>query len=197
VRAAEDEGVGAPLDNWREVLLGALEQLIAHGDARLDELDEPRASSLGEIDLRRRRERVDVGLAGDGGDRADHCDPAVAGGTHRPADRRLDHLDDGHVVALAGIAQHSRAGRVAGDDEHLDALVDHVVEHLEGVLADVGDRLGPIGEVRGVGDVEQRLVGQQVEHRARDRQPADAAVEHPDRRVIAQFSHAPSLTGPG
>ena len=43
MRAAEDEGVDAGRRDRVEVVVGDAEQLVAAGDARLDELDEPRA----------------------------------------------------------------------------------------------------------------------------------------------------------
>ena len=91
-----------------------------------------------------------------------------------------DDLDDRDVVALAGVAEHGGAGGVAGDDERLDALVDEVVEALEGVLADLGDRLGPVGLARGVAEVEDRLVRQLVEDGSGDGQAAEAGVEDAD-----------------
>ena len=39
----------------------------------------------------------------------------------RPPDRGQHHLDHRHVVPLPGVAQAGRAGRVAGDHQHLDA----------------------------------------------------------------------------
>ena len=76
----------------------------------------------------------------------------------------MDDLDDRQPVALARVTQHRGAGRVAGDDERLDALVDEVVEALEGVLPHLADRLGSVGLAGGVTEVEHRLVRQLVEH---------------------------------
>ena len=111
---------------------------------------------------------------------ADDADAAVAGGADGAPGGRDDHLDDRHVVALAGVAQHRGAGGVAGDDEHLDALVDEVVEAVQGVLADLGDRLGAVRLAGGVAEVEHRLVRQLVEDGAGDGQAAEAGVEDAD-----------------
>jgi hypothetical protein len=55
----------------------------------------------------------------------------------------------------------------------LHALVDEVVEALEGVLADLADRLGAVGLASGVAEVEHRLVRQLVEHRPGHGEPAE------------------------
>ena len=113
----------------------------------------------------------------------DHPDSAGSGGGHGPTRRGKDHLDDRHVIALARIAQHRRARGVAGDHEGLHALGDEVVEAVEGVLAHLADGLGAVRLAGGVAEVQQGLVRQLVENGARDRQPPEAGVEDPDRRV--------------
>ena len=149
----------------------------------LDELHEPRAGLGRQGDVGCRRERVLVGQRVGRRAGADDADAAAAGGGDGPAGGGQDHLDHGYVVPLAGVAEHRGAGRVAGDDEGLDALVDEVVEALEGVLADLGDRLGAVGLARGVAEVDHCLVGQLVHHGPGDGEPTEARVEDPDRRV--------------
>ncbi len=101
--------------------------------------------------MRGRGECVLVGARADGARGADHADAAVAGAADGGAHRGLDDLDDGDAVAvrvpLARVAEHGRRGGVAGDDEQLHALGDEVVDHLEGVRADLGERLRPVGRV--------------------------------------------------
>ena len=75
----------------------------------------------------------------------------------------LDHLDHGDRVAFACIAEHRRRCGVAGDHEHLHALVDEVVEDLERVAPHVGDRLRAVGRVGGVADVDHGLGGELVD----------------------------------
>ena len=118
---------------------------------------------------------------------ADDADAAVAGGGDRAAHRGQDHLDDGHVVALAGIAQARRRRRVAGDHQRLDAAVDQVVADGQRVRADLGNGERTVGAVGGVADVDDVLVGQLVDDRARDRQSADAGVEDPDGRRVREL----------
>ena len=156
------------------------DQLVAAGHARLDEVDEPRADLGRQGDVRGGGERVVVGHRLRRRPGADHADVAGAAGRDRAPGGREDHLDDRDVVPLPGVAQHGRAGGVAGDDERLHAEGDQVVEALEGVLADLADRLGAVGLARGVADVEHRLVRQLVDDRARDGEPAEAGVEDAD-----------------
>ncbi len=183
VRAAEDQRVDAGLGQRVEVLVRDRDQLVAAGDPGLDEVDEPRAGPGRQLDVRRRGERVLVGHRLGRGARADDADPAGAGGGDRPAGRGVDHLDDGDVVPLAGVAQHRRARGVAGDDQCLDPLGVQVVEALQGVLADLADRLRTVGLAGGVAEVAHRLVGQLVDHRPRHGEAAETGVEDPDGSV--------------
>ena len=145
VGAAEHQGVDAGLDQRVEVVVGDREQLVAAGDAGLDVVDEVGACPGQQVDVGGGGEGVLVGHRLGGRAGADDADPAVAGRGDRPPGRRQDHLDDRDVVALPGVAQHRGAGGVAGDDQRLDAALDEVVEALEGVLAHLGDPLGPYG----------------------------------------------------
>ncbi len=135
------------------------------------------------LHLRCRGEGVVVGERLGGRAGADHADPAGGAGGDRAPGGREDHLDHGHVVAFPRIAQHRGTGGVAGDHQRLDPLVDEVVEALEGVLADLTDRLGTVGLTRGVAEVHDRLVGQLVDHGPGDGQTTEARVEDPDRRI--------------
>ena len=108
----------------------------------------------------------------------------------------LHDLDDRDAVPLAGVPQDGSAGAVAGDDEHLDALLDQVVHHVEGEGPHLGDGARPVGSACGVADVQDRLVGQQVEHRAGHRQPADTAVEDADRCVRHRASVTATVADP-
>ena len=88
---------------------------------------------------------------------------------------------------LARVAEHRRTGGVARDHQRLDALGDEVVETLEGVLAHLADRLGPVRLACGVTEVDQRLVRQLVDHRPRDRESAEARVEDADGRIAGRI----------
>ena len=165
VGAAEDQGVDAGGGERVEVLVRDLHQLRAAGQPGLDELDEPWARPGVQLDVRSGGERVVVRHRLGGRPGADHPDATRPGRGDGAPGRGVDHLDDRHRVALAGVPQHRGAGGVAGDDQRLHALVDEVVEALEGVLADLADRLRSVGLAGGVTEVEHRLVGQLVEHR--------------------------------
>ena len=183
VGAPEDEGVDARLTQGVEIPVCSGQHLWAAGEPLFDVLDELRASLLSHLNPRGRGKGVHVGAGCDGGLGADDSDVAVAGGVHGAAHRRLDDLDDRDAVPLPGITQHGRARTVARDDEHLDALLDEVVHHVEREGAHLGDRPGAVGAAGGIAHVQDRLVRQQVEHRARHRQPADTTVEDADRCV--------------
>ena len=141
------------------------EQLLAAGHAGLHEVDEPRAGLRGQLHVGCGGERVLVGHRLLGRPGADDADPAGPARGDRAAGGREDHLDHRDVVALPRVAQHRRARGVAGDDQRLDALGVEVVEALEGVLADLGDRLGAVGLARGVAEVVHGLVRELVDDR--------------------------------
>ena len=192
MRTAQHQRVDVGALQRFEVTLGQPEDLSAAGDAALDEVDESRAGHRGDLGVAGGGEGVLVGARGDGGLGSDHADAAVAGGGDGPAHRGQDHLDDGHVVALARIVQAGRRCRVAGDHQRLDAAVDQIVADRQGMRADLGNGERPVGTVAGVADVDDVLVGQLVDDGARHRQPADAGVEHPDRRqCVTHVRHSP------
>ena len=166
--------------------MGGGEELVTAGDPLLDEVDEARARLDVQVEVGRGGERVVVRHRAGRGAGADDADLPVAGGGGGAAGGREDHLDDGYVVALAGVAQHRGAGGVARDDECLDALLVEVVEALEGVLAHLADRLLAVGLAGGVAEVDHRLVRELVDHRARDGQAAEPGVEDADGGVGAR-----------
>ena len=179
--AAEDEGVDLVLAHRVEVLVRHADELAASGHPLLDELDEARARAAHDVEVRRRGEGVEVGPGLVGAQGRDDTDPAVARRGGRAAHGRADHLDDRHVVALAGVVEHGGARGVARDDEDLHAVVDETVEALEGQLAGLRDGPRAVGRAGGVTEVRDRLVGQLVEDRPHDGEPAIPGVEDPDR----------------
>ena len=166
-----------------EIALGHRQQLGTASDSRLDKGDEAGTRGGVQRHLRGCGEGVVVGLRGGGGLGADHADPAGPGGGDGTAGRGEDHLDHRHRVALPGVAEHGGAGRVAGDDQCLDALVEQVVETLERVLTDLRDGLLAVRGPGGVPEVHDVLVRQLVDHGPRHRQTAEPGVEDPDRRL--------------
>ena len=184
VGAAEDQGVDLLLQQRVEVLVRRGEQVGPGGLARLHELDEARAGPRDQARGRwRGRERVVVRLRLGGRARADHADPATAGGGDGAARGGEDHLDHRHVVPLTCVTEHRGARGVARDDQGLHALVDEVVEALEGVLAHLAERLHAVGLACRVTQVEHRLVRQLVDHGPSHGEPTEAGVEDADGRV--------------
>ena len=186
--APEDERVHIGRQDGLERGARDLEHLRTGGGARFDQLDEPRAGLRREGDAGGDRERVVIGAGLDGRLGADDTHPTGPRRRGSPSRRWQDHLDDGEPaplgVALAGVTKDSSGRRVARDDEHLDAGVHEVVHDLQSVRTDSRQGLGPVRRVGGVADVQHGLVGQLVQHRAGDGQPADPRVEDPDRGVI-------------
>src|SRR5262249_32841062 len=114
---------------------------------------------------------------------SDHTHVPVAGRRHGPTYSRPDHLDHRYGVTLPGIGQARRRGAVAGDHEQLHAVVDETVQTGQRRRADLGDRLGPVRDVRGVAQVPDLLAGELIENGARHRQSTDPRVEDPDGSV--------------
>ena len=185
VRAAQNHGVHARRLERFEVLPRHSEQFRARGDARLHVADEGRAGRGGDFQVRGRREGVLVRPRTDSGGRTDHAHAAGAGRGHRTADGGLDHFDDRNPVtggvAFAGIAEHRRRRRVAGDREELDAGIHEFVHDAEGVGPHLCDGERSVRAVRGVAHVENGLVGQLIDDGPCHREPADAGVKDPDR----------------
>ncbi|GMA39050.1 hypothetical protein GCM10025883_10950 [Mobilicoccus caccae] len=171
MRAPQDQGVDPGRLHRLEVLPRHPEQLVPTGDPGLDELHEPRTRAADDRDARCGGECVDVRAAAVGARRGDHADEFVAGGGRGPTHGRPDHLDDRHVVALTGIVQHRRAGRVARDDQRLDAAVDQGVQTLQRVPARLRDGPGTVGRPGRVAEVGDGFVGELVQHGASHREP--------------------------
>ena len=98
--------------------------------------------------------------------------------------RRLDDLDHGHVVPLAGVPEHGGAGGVAGDDQHLDAVARPAGPGTRGRTPAPARWAWPVRRARGVAEVEDALVRQLVDDGPGHGEPADPRVEDPDRRVV-------------
>ena len=75
--------------------------------------------------------------------------------------------------------------------------LDEEVGDLAGEAAHLGRGAGPVGVAAGVAEVDEVLVGQQVDHRPGHGEAAEAAVEHPDRAVVEGRSGRSSTSLPG
>ena len=189
MRAAKDEGVDLGNAQRLQILARGGQQFGPTGDAGFDEFDEPRTHAGVQFDSGVRGERVVIGARSSGGLGTDDADAIGLRRVHGSSRGRDDHLDDGHVITLPGIAQNCGAGRVAGDHQHLHAMGHEVVEAVEGILTHLGDGLGPIRLAGGVAEIEHRLVRKLIKHRSGDREAPEAGVEDPDRSVV----HEPTL----
>ena len=66
--------------------------------------------------------------------------------------------------------------------------VDQRVGDLVREVPDLGERTGPVRVAPGVADVDEVLVGQQVDHGPGNGEPAEPAVEHADRAVVGHVA---------
>ena len=125
----------------------------------------------------------------------DHADQAFAGGLHRGLRAGADDADQGQVENLTRLVERGRGGRVAGDHHHLHVARLQVPDDVEGKGSDLALEARSVGEVEQVADVDRGLVGKALPDRAQHGKTADAAVEDPDRPVVA--GHRPTLFRPG
>ncbi|MPN16530.1 hypothetical protein SDC9_163874 [bioreactor metagenome] len=99
-----------------------------------------------------------VGIAVDRGRRTDH--PNTPTGRLRNRRRRpsLDDVDHRNIASTLGYHPrgHGRHG-VAGDDQHLDVLLQQEIGDLRGKMLDRGHRLDPIGHPGGIAKIDDIL----------------------------------------
>ena len=88
-------------------------------------------------------------------------------------------LDQRHGQVGGQVGQRRRRGRVAGHDDDLDVVLLHQVpRQLAGEGAHLGLRPGAVGVAAGVAEVDEVLVGEQVEEGPGHGEPTEAGVEH-------------------
>ena len=134
-----------------------------------------------------------VGARLDGAEGADHADPPVAGGGHHGPHARVDDADDGHVALEAEQLEGGRGGGVAGHDHHLHVVpLDQPRRDLGGVAPHLVERLGPVRVAAGVAEVDEVLLGQQVDEGPGHGEAPEPAVEHPDRPVVHVLEARPT-----
>ena len=159
VGAAQHQRVHAGALQWLQITLCEAKHLPPAGDAALHEVDEPRTGHPGDDGVAGRRERVLVRAGRDRGFGADDTDAAIARGGDGPAHSGQDHLDDRHVVALAGVAQAGRRRGVAGDHQRLHATGHQVVPDGQRVRPHFRDGQRAVRAVCGVADIDDVFVG--------------------------------------
>ena len=156
--------------------------------ATLDELDEPRACQRDEIGGGRRLgDRLLVGAGVDRPHGADDPDPTGLGRLDQCPHARFDHPDDRDVERLLQRVEGRGRGGVAGDDHGLHPTPGHqLMGDLVGERLDLDEIARAVGVAPGVAEVDELLVGQQVDECPGDGQAAEAGVEHADRPVVAR-----------
>ena len=159
------------------------DELRAAGHAGLDEVDEARTRPGRDLQIGSRGEGVEIGLRLVRPLGGDDPDPAVARRPSRAPHGGTDDLDGGHGIPLPGVVENGGGGGVAGDHQHLDAMVDEAVEAFQGKAARLGDRPRTIGRAGGVAEIGDRLGRQLVEDGPGDGEPAIPGIEDPDRCV--------------
>jgi len=165
MRAPEQESIDAGALQRRQQSFGQESDLLTIYLVAFDELNEPRAGRRSERDLG--TSGVDgriVGTRGDSADRADDTDFAVVCHARERPGAGFDHADDRHRQRVDERAECSRGGGVARDDNGLHAVVAHeAVGDFDCVVAHLAGGLVAIRIPTGVADVDERLIGHQVD----------------------------------
>ena len=118
-----------------------------------------------------------------------HTDHAAAGSGGGRFDRRL-HADNRPVGKVAAQIGNSRHGRgIAGNHQRLGALLAEKTGHHIATLTDEFRGFLAIRNVPAIGEVQQRLIGQQALNFSQYRQTADTGIEHADRRLTHAAIH--------
>ena len=178
--------VDAGMYDRRQQSLGQHVHLFRRRLAPLHELDEAGAGRARQRHRRPQRAHGPLVRArSDGADRSDHTDPVVARHPHRGPHAGVDHTDQRHLVLEPQQIEGGRRRGVAGHDDHLHVvLVDQLPRDLAGELAHLVERPRAVRIPAGIAEVDEVLVGQQVDEGTRHRETAESTVEHPDGAVV-------------
>ena len=185
VRAPEHERVDLRVEHRLEILARDETRRLVIGPSFLDERNEQRTGARRDAHVgieRANRSLVRARL--DRAHGADHADVPAARRGDRGARARLDDADHRHVHLLAQHGERVRRGRVARDDDALHALVAQEAGDLAAVPANGVGTLRTVRHARRVAEVDDALVRELANDFVRDRQSADARIEHADRRGI-------------
>lgn len=105
----------------------------------------------------------------------------------RGAGAGLHHADDRDGQRLLRVRKAGRRGRVAGDDDKLHAPAHQPACDLLHEAVDLREAARAVRAAGRIAHVHDGLVRQHLGDLTRHRQPAEAGVEHADRRVIECF----------
>ena len=188
VGAAEDQGVCTAVGEGGQVATGDGVGHLVIGPADLCQGDEERAGDLCNRCTRRAgRDGTRVGLASNRALGGEHCKAAGPAGLQSDSDTGVHdaHYRDPQRCGEALQRRESMGGgRVAGDDEGLDSLLEQERCELNGVPLHGLRRAGAVGHARRVAEVQGRLIGQAVVDGLEDGETADSRVEDPDGLVV-------------
>ncbi len=194
--ASQQQRVDAALFETLEVVRDGQFRDRIVGPSFLGQRHQQRACAR--VDFRARAEPLDRARVSSRRDRcfgADHPYFAVARGLDCRARARLDHADDRHHRVRRDRIERDRAGRVAGDHQHLDSLG----EQEPGVLLRVADDdfvgFRAVGKPRRVAEVDEVFVGERRGQRFQDGESADAGIEHADGPVDRRARAANKTVG--
>ena len=191
--ASEEQGVDVGVAHGRQQTLGEDVHVLAGGLSALDELDETGARGALELYGRTGRgHRALVGTRRNRPDGRDHAHPSFASGCEQGTHAGVDDAHDRNVVLEAQSLERRRRRVVAGDHDHLHVVaIDEQLGDLAGEFAHLFERSRPVWIAARVTEVDEILVGQQVDEGPGDGQAPEPAVEHPDGPVVHPLPRRP------
>ena len=109
----------------------------------------------------------------------DHHLTGLAGGrgTRRAG---LDDAHHGNAGSLGNLVESQRGGRVAGDHQHLGAVLFEILRRADGVPGNGFGRLRAVGQPRRVAEVDVIGVGGERDQFFEDGQSAKAGIKYAD-----------------
>ena len=160
-------------------------QMCTRGELVFDNLDKARGRTAVYIDAGIQvLNGARVGARANGEVGGEHAHATRAGAVDRRTGTRRDHTDDGNVEHLLGQTQGRSGRRVASDDHNLDVVLRKPTTRLQRKRAHLILGTRAVGTALGVAKVVDGLVRKCRCDRARDRQAAQARVEHADRTRV-------------
>ncbi|MNB97699.1 hypothetical protein D3C75_449310 [compost metagenome] len=188
--AAENQSVRAGSQQWLDIPGQQLAQLGAAQVAVFNQLHKPWTGLGDHFHIRGEavEQRGELGAlqSACGGQHPHHAGTGCGGGR---LDCRL-HANDGPFrIVATQVGDPGNRRRVARQHQSLGALLPKEVGHHAATLLDKCRGFFAVGNISAVGDVQQRLIGQQTLDLGQYREPTDTGVEHADRRFTHVSAH--------
>ena len=185
VRAAQHERIDAAVAKGLEILARDELGRFVLRPSFLDERHKEGTRTRGGTDLLvQLTNGAHVCARFDGAGGSDDADVSRTRGVHSGACAGLDDAEHRHGQFLAQRRERVRGRRVAGDDDHLDALLAQERRDLATVAPNGVGALRPVGHTGRVAEVQERLVWQLPDDLMRNGESTDARIEDADRSVI-------------